>query len=391
MVLKKFLFAKLFLFSLIFLTPLPNLGTDIYTPSLPTIIDVLNTNADLVKWSVLIYLMTYGLGQLIFGPLSDIIGRRKLLLASLFIFTLFSVMAAFSYSIEGLLIARFFQGLAVAVVSVLSKAMITDKYQKKSLSTASHYKVNAQMISIIFAPLIGGYIQLFLNWRWVFILLAIYGLICLVLSCLFLRETCKHRSLLSPKLVIKNFYLVFSHRGFMLMTLNTAILYAIVALFGLQGPFIVQSVLHFNSGIYGLTALCCGASYILGSRCSPKLSADSLFFIYSLLPIISSLVLIVWGFLNIKILILIIIPILFLMFSSGLVLPRIMRYTLGLFREQAGIASAVFGGFVMIGMSLILAVGSSFSDKIIFLGAFYLILFLSSIISLYHQKLYMSL
>lgn len=391
MVLKKILFAKYFLFSLIFLTPLPNLGTDIYTPSLPTIIDALNTNASLVKWSVVIYLMTYGIGQLIFGPLSDIVGRKAMLLFSLFIFTLFSIIAAFSYSVEGLFIARFFQGLSVAAVSVLSKAMITDKYQKKRLAKVSHYKVNAQMMSIIFAPLIGGYIQLFLNWRWTFILLAIYGFFCLILSSLFLTETCKYKALASIKSVAKSFYVVSTHQGFILMTLNTAILYAIVALFGLWGSFIVQDFLHFNSGVYGITAFCCGVGYMLGSKLSIKIATHLLFFIYSLLSIVSSLMLVILGVLNINNLILIVLPILFLMISCGLILPRIMRYTLGLFREQAGTASAFFGAFVMIGMSLILSVTSNFADKVSYLGVFYLILTSISVSLLAFQKHYKNL
>lgn len=68
--------SKLFLFSLIFLTPIPNFGTDIYTASLPTIVSNLNTNTSLAKMTIVVYLMAYGIGQLFFGTLSDIFGRR---------------------------------------------------------------------------------------------------------------------------------------------------------------------------------------------------------------------------------------------------------------------------------------------------------------------------
>ena len=146
--------ARFFLFSLIFLTPLPNIGTDIYTPSLPVIIHSLNSTALLVKWSVIIYFVMYGVGQLIFGPLSDIYGRRIFLIYALTLFAIFSGICGVTHNFYGLLVGRFFQGVVAAIVSVVSKAMITDQYHKQRLQTVSRYKVMAQTLSIIFAPLI---------------------------------------------------------------------------------------------------------------------------------------------------------------------------------------------------------------------------------------------
>lgn len=71
---------SLFSFSLIILTPLSNLGTDIYTPSLPLLVNVFHTTNYLIKLSVTIYLIFYGVGQLVFGILSDYLGRRAILL-----------------------------------------------------------------------------------------------------------------------------------------------------------------------------------------------------------------------------------------------------------------------------------------------------------------------
>ena len=365
--------SKIFLISLIFLVPLPNIGTDIYTPSLPAIISNLMSTPVLIKWTVIIYFMMYGVGQLIFGPVSDIFGRRRLLILSIVCLIIFSFVAGSSDTFKSLFIARLFQGLSVSIISVVTKAMLTDKFQGKDLEKASAYKVMAQTLSIIFAPLLGAYIQLYFNWRYTFYSLACYSTVCLIFAWFFIAETSEYRNCSNIKSILNNFYLICRHRGFMFMTCSTSMLYSAVALFALHGSFIIQNQLRYNSIIYGISAFFCGLSYIIGSLVSVRFSGYRKNLLAFFLSLFGAIALIIMGESRSVDIQLILVSVLSVMFACGLVLPGVMRYTLSLFREQAGTASAIFGALVMVGMSLFLAISGIFNSTVSCLGISYLV------------------
>ena len=379
------------LVSIIFLIPLPNLGTDIYTPSLPYLVNIFNTNAYLVKFTVTIYLITYGIGQLIFGILSDIIGRRNLLLTGLFTFIIITFCTIFVNNIYYLLTIRFIQGLSVSIISVLTKTILIDKYKNEQLKIAYNYKNIAQVLSIILAPLIGSYIQFFLNWKWSFIILALYGVLCFIATILFIPETCPYKNRFQLKTIQLNIYNICCNKNYILMTFNTGILYSIIGLFCIHAPFLIQDTMNYSSLIYAIITLCCGISYMFGSIISNKISAKLLFTISSILSILSSLILTILCFFKF-ISLFIVTPIFFLMLSCGLLLPRITAYTLAIFKLQAGTASAIFGTFVMLSMALIMSLsGFLDTENFTLIGITYLLLSSISTLLLIYKQLYKKL
>lgn len=386
-------YSVIFLFSLIFLTPIPNFGTDIYTPSLPAIAKSMLGSDELIKISVSIYLIMYGVGQLFFGILSDAFGRRNLLLQGLIVFTIFSFIAAASNNVYFLIAARVAQGLAVSIISVLTKAIITDKYSGNKLKKVSTYKVNAQVLSIIFAPLLGSYIQTVSNWKYSFVFLGIYGIVGFFCAFFFIPETCKKKSKIETKSVVSSLVCISSHKPFMLLTMNTAVLYAVVGLFGILGPFILQDTLKYGTLTYGGCAFFCGLAYIIGSMFSQWFTPKMLFYVSSIFFIISPVILILLTLMGFQSLLLFIVPVFIIMATCGLLLPRMMSYTLNAFRLQAGgAASAVFGALVMFGMGLILSISGLLStDSLIGIGCFYFLLCSISTSILSFKKLYQHL
>ncbi|PJD91616.1 MAG: hypothetical protein CK424_06205 [Legionella sp.] len=387
------IYSSIFLFSLIFLTPIPNFGTDVYSPSLPEIAKSLSSSDELIKLSVSIYLIMYGIGQLFFGVLSDVYGRRKLLLHGLALFTIFSFIASYSNSIYILLAARIAQGLAVSIISVLTKAIITDKYCGRKLKKVSTYKVNAQVLSIILAPLLGSYIQTISNWTYSFVFLGTYGAIGWFCALLFIPETCKKKSKLNIKLVFLSLKYICSHETFMLLTIDTAILYSIIGLLGVLGPFILQDTMKYGPLTYGISALFCGLSYMSGSIVSYRLTPKGLFYLSSVIFMVSSMVLILSTLWTVISVFLFVIPVLLIMGACGLLLPRMMNYTLNVFRLKAGgAASAVFGALVMFGMGLTLSISGFVNTKSLApIGCFYFLLCSICISILSFKKLYQHL
>ena len=186
-------------------------------------------------------------------------------------------------------------------------------------------------------------------------------------------------------------YNICSNKNFMIMTLNTGVLYSMIGLFCIHTPFLIQNTMNYNSITYSAVTLCSGISYMFGSIISNKISVKLLFVAYSTLSILSSLILVTLC--SFKIIeLFIVIPVFFLMLSCGILIPRITAYTLTIFKLQAGTASAIFGTFVMLNMALIMSLsGLLNTENFIMVGITYLILSSISTFLLMYKQLYMKL
>ena len=93
---------------LLFIVPLSQISIDLYSPSLPSIAKYFSTTESYVQNTITVYFLGFGIGQLIFGPLSDVFGRKKVILWGLSLFFLFSFACPFSLNISVFLFFRFF-------------------------------------------------------------------------------------------------------------------------------------------------------------------------------------------------------------------------------------------------------------------------------------------
>ena len=164
------------------------LSMDMYLPSTPTIAASLHAGQSLVQLTLSGCLAGLALGQLVAGPVSDGIGRKKPLLAGLVGFVVLSVACAAAPDIWALIVFRFLQGMAGATGVVLSLAIVRDRYQGTELARVLGSLTLVFGLAPVLAPVIGGQILRFTDWRGVFGVLAAVGLVLLVASW-FLPET----------------------------------------------------------------------------------------------------------------------------------------------------------------------------------------------------------
>ncbi|WP_165476854.1 MFS transporter [Legionella fairfieldensis] len=170
--------TKLFLFvQSILLLMLVQLGTDIYLPSVPAISEALNTNETMVKLSLTIMIMMLGCSQLIYGPLSDSIGRKQTILYGLLIFIIGSSLLVFSQSSCLLLIGRLIQGLGLGFGLSIASAIASDLYEGKKLNKSISIISAVYAVMPVIAPVIGGAIQTYIGWQANFSFLFIAGLL----------------------------------------------------------------------------------------------------------------------------------------------------------------------------------------------------------------------
>jgi DHA1 family bicyclomycin/chloramphenicol resistance-like MFS transporter len=153
------------------------LATDLYIPGLPALAAELGTDAGTAQLSLTTFLVAFAVGQLVIGPVSDAIGRRRVLLVGVAVFALSAVMCALAPSVAVLLLGRLLQGLAGACGSIAARAMVTDVLTgaRRARMIGSLAAVNA--VGPVVAPLVGGVLMVVGTWRSTFWLLVVIGVV----------------------------------------------------------------------------------------------------------------------------------------------------------------------------------------------------------------------
>ena len=171
------------------LTMFGPLSLDLYLPALPQLADDLATSASAAQLSITACLVGLALGQLVAGPLSDRLGRRRPLVVGLLAYVLASTACAFAPSVEVLVALRFVQGLAGAAGIVISRAIARDLYSGRALMIFFSRLLLVAGLAPVIAPILGGQLSRIMDWRGIFLVLAGFGAMLLLAGWFGLRET----------------------------------------------------------------------------------------------------------------------------------------------------------------------------------------------------------
>lgn len=157
------------------------LSLSLYTPAMPSLARELQTDASMIKLSMTVYLAGFALAQLLCGPLSDRIGRRPVVALFSLVYVLGSLLVVASSSVEGLLIGRVVQGVGACAGAALSRAMVRDCFTGQV--SARIMATIAMFLSVAPAmgPLVGSFLLGFSGWHAIFLAMAAYGLVLVVL------------------------------------------------------------------------------------------------------------------------------------------------------------------------------------------------------------------
>ena len=165
------------------------LSLDLYLPALPELADDLDASASAAQLSITACLVGLAVGQLIAGPLSDRLGRRRPLIVGLVGFLLASVACALAPSVAILVLLRFIQGLAGAAGLVISRAIARDLYSGRALMIFFSRLILIAGLAPVIAPILGGQLSRIMSWRGIFGVLAGFGAVLLLAGWLGLKET----------------------------------------------------------------------------------------------------------------------------------------------------------------------------------------------------------
>ncbi|WP_130802324.1 multidrug effflux MFS transporter [Acinetobacter ihumii] len=184
---QQYSFAWIMLLAL--LTALGPLSIDMYLPALPQMADDFGVSTQMMANTLPAYFFGLAMGQLIYGPISDRIGRKKPLYVGLSLYAIASVLCVFASSEWNLIVLRVVQALGGCVGVVIARAAIRDRLDIQGSAQAFSSMMIVMGIAPIAAPTIGAWILYFSNWRAVFVCLAFIGCISLFCVHFFFKET----------------------------------------------------------------------------------------------------------------------------------------------------------------------------------------------------------
>ena len=228
------------------------LSTDLYTPSLPHLTGYFQTSAETVQLTMSLNLLGFGAAQLRYGPLSDYLGRRPVLLGGMMCFAVVSLVCAFAYSIEFLILARTLQGVTACAEAVVGLAIIRDLYDEED--SVRVFAAYGMAVAPAVGPLIGGYIHVWLGWQANFVVVSGFVVVVATLIWRFLPETLAPEDRVGgrPLSLARDYIRLSIQRGFIGYTLPIAFTFGALYAFITAAPFILIERMGVATQHYGL-------------------------------------------------------------------------------------------------------------------------------------------
>lgn len=244
-------------FSIIFilglLAMLMPLSIDMYLPALPVIAEQFGVPAGSAQMTLSTYILGFALGQLLYGPMADSLGRKPVILGGTLVFAGAAAACAMSQSIDHLIVMRFFHGLAAAAASVVINALMRDIYPKEEFSRMMSFVMLVTTVAPLVAPMVGGAVLVWFSWHAIFWILALAALLASAMIFFFIKETlpAEHRQKFHIRTTLGNFASLFRHKRVLSYMLASGFSFAGMFSFLSAGPFVYIELNHVSPQHFG--------------------------------------------------------------------------------------------------------------------------------------------
>lgn len=337
--------ALLLLIILSVLMAFTSLSTDIYLPAMPQMTRDLGGQAEL---TVTGFLIGFALAQLLWGPISDRIGRKIPLYLGMVLFVIGSVGCAMSESIEQIVFWRVFQAFGACTAPMLARAMIRDLFDKTRAVNLMSTLMIIMAIAPISGPLIGGQILKISTWHTLFYVLAAIGVV-MFLSLWFLPESLPKSRRASGHFwsVFGNYKTLLGNRAFMAYTLGVTFYYIGQYAFIIGSPQVYIEFFHIEpqhfGWLFGVNIVGVMLMSFLNRFLTKRFTLDQLLRITTVFISVMGLVLAFFAYTQIGGLVSLMITIFFYFSMVGIIASCATVATLDRVPEMAGSGSALMG------------------------------------------------
>ena len=252
-----------------------SLSIDMALPSLPATAQALETSPATVQLTVTLFLAGFAVAQLVHGPLSDRVGRRRVLLGGLIVYVVGGLACWAAPSARLLVAGRVLQAFGAGSGPVVGRAVIRDLYEPARAARVLGYMGTAMALTPILAPIVGGVVHVTFGWRAIYLTLATFGAAFLGLATLLVPETNRRRDpyALRPGHLATNAADLVRDPAFLGYTLVVALMFGGQFAFISDSAFVLIEVLRVPPDVYGLCFGLVAFGIMTGSFLAASLTA----------------------------------------------------------------------------------------------------------------------
>lgn len=360
------------------------LALNIFVPSMPGMQQVFAVDYGTIQLTVTLYLFGTAIAQLFYGPLSDRFGRRPVLLAGLVLFLVSSLAAALATTITFLLIARTFQAVGGCAGLVLSRAIVRDMHNREKSASIIGYVTMGMVVVPMIAPLMGGFLEDWFDWRAGFLLVAAIGVMVLAASLMTLHETnLELRPLPGVAGAMLSYRSLVRSPEYCGYTLNASFSSAAFFSFLAGGPFVTVQLMGHPPTTYGLFFVLIAFGYMAGNlltgRMAERIGTDRMIRIGTSISLIAVIAMLAFALSGPPTLLTVFVPMGIMTFGNGLSLPNAMAGAVSVDPRIAGAAAGLVGFLQMlVASSATLLVGYMQEDSVL---PMVLVIFVATVIA----------
>lgn len=342
-------FAKLrLIFILALMSSIAPLSTDMYLPALSQVKQSFETSEFLTQLSLASFFVAFALGQLIYGPLSDVFGRKIPALVGIFLFMLSSLFCVIIDNIYVFIILRFFEALGGCAGVVIARAIVNDLFELKEAASIFALMMVFSALAPMLSPSFGGFLIEYFSWHSIFATLFGLGILLFLLIFFALKESVPHlkRQKFSHKETLKSYRFVLKDKPFILYVSCASLVLAAMFAYITGSSFVFINFFGLSERdfglLFGLNALGFVIFANINAKMVRKIDSEKILFYALIIMLISTLILFVNSLIK---------PNLWLfelsIFTSiallGFIAPNTTTLAMARFKDHSGTASAVLG------------------------------------------------
>lgn len=332
------------------------LSVDMYIPAMPNMMVALDTTISSMHLTMSAYLTGFAVFHLVCGPLADRYGRKPILLLGTAVFVIGCLGCAVSTTIDQLLMFRLLQGIGACVGPTLARTVTRDVFGPTRAARALSLIAMLMALAPAVAPMLGGLMLLVLPWNSIFVFLAVYGAVMIVLIQRLLAESLPQRQSLHPLVIARNYRELVMDPFYLSVTVASGLVYAGLIAYLSSSSFVYIEMLGVPVEYFGLVFLTAVAGYMTGSGISARLAgrfdSEQVMLLGSALALFACVLILSAAYIWPRSVLALMLPMMFYSTGLGLVLPHAMAIALRPFPHIAGTASALLG-FVQMSLSAV--------------------------------------
>ncbi|EHP7073120.1 multidrug effflux MFS transporter [Campylobacter coli] len=324
------------------------LSTDMYLPALSHVEQSFQTNSFLTQLSIASFFIAFALGQLIYGPLSDIFGRKIPALVGIFFFIVSSLFCVIIDDIYAFIALRFFEALGGCAGVVIARAIVNDLFEIKEAAGIFALMMVFSSLAPMLSPTFGGILLEYFSWHSIFATLFALGILLFLMILFGLKESAPHlkNKKFSHHEAMKSYKFVLSDKRFLVYILCASFALAAMFAYITGSSFVFTQFFSLSEQkfalLFGVNALGFVICANINARLVRKFESEKILSKALMIMFVSTLILLINAFLY---------PNLFLFEASiftsiamlGFITPNTTTLAMARFKEHSGTASAVLG------------------------------------------------